>query len=239
MTEGDRKEKLAERVNDLELELRKKDNQLNTYLDKIEGLEVEIMKYEEMFDEKFPKSTMKKAQEEKLNIELDAKDREIRDLKDRLGFLMIEKIELQKKFELETKKNSNSSVISVEELREKEKTPLNLLLHDLQDKINKQESIIRRLKSKDIGSEEFNEKLMQKDKEIEMLTDQIADLKDKLEKKPSHIDVKPEKTNGGISKSLLEELQNSLNKVKRQNDDLKKKLDKYEKKDKKKKEQKE
>ncbi|MFX0048362.1 MAG: hypothetical protein ACFE8G_09360, partial [Candidatus Hermodarchaeota archaeon] len=72
-----------------------------------------------------------------------------------------------------------------------------------------------------------------------MLTDQIADLKERLEKKPSYIDAKPEKTNDGISKSLLEELQNSLNKVKRQNDELKDKLNKYEKKDKKKKEQKE
>lgn len=239
MTEGDKVDKLESRINDLELELRKRDNQLNAYLDKIEGLEIEVMKYEEMFDKKAPKSTMKNANEEKLNIELDAKDREIRDLKDRLGFLRMEKIELQKKLELETKKTSNSSVISVEELREKEKAPLNLLLHDLQDKINKQESIIRRLKSKDIGSEEFNEKLIQKDKEIEMLTDQIADLKERLEKKPSHIDAKPEKTNDGISKSLLEELQNSLNKVKRQNDELKNKLNKYEKKDKKKKEQKE
>ncbi|MFX1446881.1 MAG: hypothetical protein ACFFCG_01950 [Promethearchaeota archaeon] len=239
MTEGDKVDKLESRINDLELELRKRDNQLNAYLDKIEGLEIEVMKYEEMFDKKAPKSTTKNANEEKLNIELDAKDREIRDLKDRLGFLRMEKIELQKKLELETKKTSNSSVISVEELREKEKAPLNLLLHDLQDKINKQESIIRRLKSKDIGSEESNEKLIQKDKEIEMLTNQIADLKERLEKKPSHIDAKPEKTNDGISKSLLEELQNSLNKVKRQNDELKNKLNKYEKKDKKKKEQKE
>jgi chromosome segregation ATPase len=91
------------------------------------------------------------------------------------------------------------------------------------------------LKSKDIGNDEFNEKLNVKDKEIEMLTDQIADLKEGLKKKPSQSNVEPEKTNGVISKSLLEELQKSLNKVKRQNDELKKKLDKYEKKDKKKK----
>ncbi|MBY8988656.1 MAG: hypothetical protein KGD61_09400, partial [Candidatus Lokiarchaeota archaeon] len=93
--------------------------------------------------------------------------------------------------------------------------------------------------SKDIGNDEFNEKLIEKDKNIEMLTDQITDLKENLEKKPIQIDVGPKKTDGTISKSLLEELQKSLNKVKRQNDDLKKKLDKYEKKDKKKKEHKE
>ena len=238
MTEESR-DNLEARVHDLENEIKKKDIQLNTYLDKIEGLEVEIMKYEEMFDEKAPKSKMKKAKEEKLNLELEAKDREIRELKDRMGFLRMEKIELQKKLDLEIKKNSNSSVISVEALREKDKAPLNNLLQELQTKINKQESMIRRLKSKDIGSDEFNEKLTEKDKEIEMLTAQIAILKENLQKKPPQLKEEPKQTNGVISKSLLEELQNSLNKVKRQKDELKKKLTKYEKKDKKKKDAKE
>ena len=236
MTEEDN---LNKKISDLELELKKKENEINTYLDKIEDFEVEIMNYEEMFDEKTPKKKLKKALEEKLNLEIGGKDREIRELKDRMGFLRMEKIELQKKLDLEIKKASNSSVINVDELREKEKAPLNSLLHELQDKINKQESIIRRLKSKDIGSEEFNEKMQKKDEEIEVLTDQITDLKENLEKKPTQIEVKPKKTKGGISKNLLEDLQNNLNKVKRQNDDLKKKLGKYEKKDKKKKGQKE
>ena len=236
MTEEDN---LNKKISDLELELKKKENEINTYLDKIEALEVEIMNYEEMFDEKTPKKKLKKALEEKLNLELSNKDREIRELKDRMGFLRMEKIEIQKKLELEIKKTSSSSVINVDELREKEKSPLNSLLQELQDKINKQESIIRRLKSKDIGSDEFNEKIREKDEEIEVLTDQIADLKENLEKKPTQIEAKPKKTKGGISKSLLEDLQNNLNKVKRQNDDLRKKLGKYEKKNKKKKDQKE
>jgi chromosome segregation ATPase len=236
MTEEDN---LNKKISDLELELKKKENEINTYLDKIEAFEVEIMNYEEIFDEKTPKKKLKKALEEKLNLELSNKDREIRELKDRMGFLRMEKIEIQKKLELEIKKTSSSSVIDVDELREKEKSPLNSLLQELQDKINKQESIIRRLKSKDIGSDEFNEKIREKDEEIEVLTDQIADLKENLEKKPTQIEAKPKKTKGGISKSLLEDLQNNLNKVKRQNDDLRKKLGKYEKKNKKKKDQKE
>ena len=51
-----------------------------------------------------------------------------------------------------------------------------------------------------------------------MLTDQIADLKENLEKKPIQPEIKPEKTSRDISKNLLEELQNSLNKLKRQNE---------------------
>ena len=59
MTE-ENKDNLRARLHDLENELRKRDNQLNAYLDKIEDLEVEIMKYEEMFDVKAPKWKMKK-----------------------------------------------------------------------------------------------------------------------------------------------------------------------------------
>jgi hypothetical protein len=156
-----------------------------------------------------------------------------------MGFLRMEKIELQKNLDLETKKTTSSSVISVEELREKEKEPLNLLLHELQRKINKQESVIRRLKSKDVGSNDFNEKLIEKDKEIKLLTDQIAALKVELAKNPSQIEVIPENSNPPISKNLLEDLQRSLNKVKLQNEKLNKKLEKYQKKEKKKKEDKE
>ena len=223
------------KIQELQAELAKKEMQFNTLLDKIDGHEVEIMKYEEMFDENAPKSKMKKAKEEKLNIELDAKDREIRELKDRMGFLRKEKIEVQKKFELEVKKNSDSSVISVEEIREKEKAPLNVLLQELQDKINKQESIIRKLKSKDLGSDDYNEILKEKDLTIETLTEQIADLNNTIAETPPAIELEVEPPRDNISKILLEELQSNLNKVKRRNEELKKKLEKYEKKDKSKK----
>ena len=96
MTEEDR-DNLEKKNNDLESELIAKENQIDEYLDKIEELENTIMNYDKMFDEKSSKSKIKKAMGEKLNTELDAKDREIRELKDRMGFLRMEKIELQKK----------------------------------------------------------------------------------------------------------------------------------------------
>jgi len=228
-------EKLLRKIQDLHSELEKKEIQINSYLDKIDGHEVEIMKYEQMFDENAPKSKIKKAKEEKLNLEIAAKDREIRELKDRMGFLRKEKINLQKNYELECKKNTETSVISVEELRKNEKAPLNVLLQELQNKINKQESMIRRLKRKDIGSDEYNEILAEKDKKIEMLTDQIADLNDNLSKSASDRELDEKPPSNGISKILLEELQNNLTKIKRRNAELKKKLAKYEKKDKSKK----
>ncbi|GAI75967.1 unnamed protein product, partial [marine sediment metagenome] len=70
------------------------------------------------FDENAPKKKIKKAKEDKFNIELDVKDREIRELKNRMGFLRKEKLELQKTHD-NFVRTTDSSVISVEELREK------------------------------------------------------------------------------------------------------------------------
>jgi chromosome segregation ATPase len=226
MTEEDN---LRKRINELQLELNKKDNEINLYLDKIDGFEEEIMRYEEMFDEKAPKKKMKKIKEEKLNIELDVKDREVRELKNRMGFLRKEKMEIQKKHD-NLVRTADSSVISVEELREKDKPPLNLLLHELQDKLNKQESLIRRLKRKDLGSDEYNENLREKDEKIELLTDKITDLTEKIENSSSQIE--PKLVDNKNTKNLLEDLQKKLNKAKRQNEELKKVVTKYEKKDK-------
>ena len=225
MTEED---KLRKKINDLKLELNKKDNEINLYLDKIDGFEEEVMRYEEIFDEKAPKKKMKKAKEEKLKIELDAKDREVRELKNRMGFLRKEKMALQKEYD-NFVRTTDSSVISVEEIREKDKPPLNILLHELQDKLNKQESLIRRLKRKDLGNDEYNEKIREKDEKIDLLTDKITDLTEKIENNSSQIEPNYDK------KNLLEELQKKLNKAKRINEELKQVITKYEKNDKSKK----
>jgi len=230
MTEEDN---LRKRINDLQLELSKKDNEINLYLDKIDGFEEEVMKYEEILNEKASKGKLKKGKEGKLNIELSVKDREIRDLKNRMGFLRKEKIGIQKKHDNLIRSTSNSSVISVEELREKDKPPLNILLHELQEKLNKQESLIKRLKSKDLGSDEYNQKLRVKDEKIELLTDKIADLTEKIENSSSQIGTNHVDNN--VTKNLTEELQKKLNAAKRQNEELKKVITTYEKKDKSKK----
>ncbi|GAI62567.1 unnamed protein product, partial [marine sediment metagenome] len=197
-----------------------------------DGFEEEVMRYAEMFDENAPKKKIKKAKEDKFNIELDVKDREIRELKNRMGFLRKEKLELQKTHD-NFVRTTDSSVISVEELREKNKPPLNILLHELQDKLNKQESLIRRLKNKDLGSYKYNEKIREKDEKIELLTDKIAELTEKIANSSSQIE--PNHFDNKVSQNLLEDLQKNLNKAKRQNEELKKDIIKYEKKDKSKK----
>lgn len=227
MTEEDN---LRKKIKELQSELTKKTNEANLYLDKIDGYEEEVMRYEEMFDENAPGKKIKKAKEEKLNIELDAKDREIRELKNRMGFLRKEKMELQKTHDNLVRSTTDSSVISVEELREKDKPPLNILLHELQDKLNKQESLIRRLKSKDFGKDDYNEKIREKDEKIEFLTDKITELTGKIENSSSQIETN--QVDNVNTKNLLQDLQKKLNKAKRQNEELKKVIAKNEKKDK-------
>ncbi len=223
MTEENNLKKQLER---LQLELNKKDGEISKYLDNIEYLEDEIMKLEELIPDKKSKKQSKKGKVSKLLIELEAKEKEIRDLKDRMGFLRKEKIDAQK--ELETIKNSengSSSVIRVEDLRAKQ--PLNILVKELQDKINKQESLIKKLKRTGKADiDDYSDVVEEKDKKIDSLTGELSILKEQLDKASS---TNESKSSENIKKGLLEDLQETLTKVKRQNEDLKNKLEKYEK----------
>jgi hypothetical protein len=85
----------------------------------------------------------KKSKDSKSAILIEEKEKEIRDLKDKMGFLRKEKVQLQQKVEQFIKENPNSTVIRIEE----EEQPLEILIKELQDKINKQNFVIRDLQS--------------------------------------------------------------------------------------------
>ena len=221
MTEEDNLKKENDR---LKRELDNKNGEITDLLDKVEYLEDEIMKLEQLIPDKKSKKS-KKGKQSKLSIELEVKEKEIRDLKDRMGFLRKEKIDVQKELEsIKSSGNSSSSVIRVEDLRDKQ--PLNILVKELQDKINKQESIIKRFKRSGKGEIEDNTELIEeKEKEIENLKREISSLNRKLEEvKPSD----ESKSSENITKVLLKDLQETLTKVKRQNEELKKKLKQFE-----------
>ncbi len=222
-------EKLLKKLDELKKDLDKKDNEIIGYVDKIDNLEEEIMKLHELMSEEPSKKKSKKVKESKLQSELDAKNREIRELKDRMGFLRKDKLEAQKKLDNIKLLEKSTSVIRVEDLREK--APLNILVKELQDKINKQESLIRKLKLKNIGSSDFSEVLREKEEEIESLKLQLTESNRKLEKNESVSEIvvndSAAVTSTNISKNLLEELQNKLNKTKRENNELKQKLESY------------
>ena len=226
-------DELRSRLNQLQSQINEKDNEIVNYLAKIEILEEQVMKLENITSGKPSKKSSKKVQESKLTAELKEKDQEIRDLKNRMGFLRKEKIDLQKEFEKFKDKFKESSVIRVEEVRDK--APLNILVKELQEKLNKSQSLIRTLQSEAYGNDDIGEVLKEKDVEIDSLNSKIKELEQNLDKtrnKP-----KSDSTND-VKKELIEDLQKQLSKAKSENENLKKDLAKLQKKSKDKKKEK-
>ena len=207
MTEDSLKAKISELENQLEY----KDKEIIGYLEKIEHLEDTIMRLETLIPDKVREDSKKgkKITDSKLAIELDDKEKEIRDLKNKMGFLRKEKIQLQHELEKYTKKQTDSTVIRIEEKKE----PLEPLVKELNLKINKQQMIIKKLKE-EIKKEEIN-----------ALKLKIDDLEKELEESKSIARMQIDDSSRTI-KRLQNKLQttSSKRKVKR----LKSKLNKYE-----------
>ncbi|MFX1390184.1 MAG: hypothetical protein ACFE9Z_09000 [Promethearchaeota archaeon] len=219
---------LKNQINELKSQFDQKNMENHNLLDRIEELEDTIMRLEALIPEEDgkKKSRKKQAFDSKLAIELDEKDRQIRDLKNNMGFLRKEKMQLQQELNNFKSKESDSSVIRVEDLRSK--PPLNVLVKELQDKVNKQRSIIDRLMS--TSNDDKIEKLNQKEEEIKLLKSEILGLNEKIKE----ISAKSGDRNRDlITKSLIEDLQNQLTKSKMNANNLKEKLDKFQKKSKK------
>jgi chromosome segregation ATPase len=222
-------ENLRKQLTRCQSELEEKNTEIMGYLDEIEQLEEEVMRYEEVVGEKATKKKSKKAVESMLQINIDAKDREIRDLKDRMGALRKKNTGLQVELE-QLKMNMDSSVIRVEDLRKKDKPPLNALLQDLQDKIKKKDSIIRKLKQESSDNEDNNVILSEKESLINSLNEKIEDLTGKLEDRETIAPPVQSKSQDNVTKGLIEDLQITLKKKNRKIEELNKKLSKYEKK---------
>ncbi|MFX1478770.1 MAG: hypothetical protein ACFFCI_11630, partial [Promethearchaeota archaeon] len=130
-------------------------------------LEDTIMKLEPLIpdDDESKKSKKQRTKDTKLSIELKEKENEIRDLKNRMGYLRKEKVQLQQELEKLKGKKSDSIVIRTEDFRDK--TPLDTLVKELQNKVNTQKSTIENLKQEYINASEFDDKLKEKEKAIE------------------------------------------------------------------------
>ncbi|MFW9781741.1 MAG: hypothetical protein ACFFFB_05595 [Candidatus Heimdallarchaeota archaeon] len=227
---NDKIRKLEDKIRNLESELSKKIKEIDQLEDINEELEDTLMKFESFTPEEGTKKKSKKmlAAKSRFEFELKEKEKEIRDLKNRMGFLRKDYTQLQEEYDRFKTAMKESSVIRVEELREQ--SPLNSLVAELQDKVNKQRSIINNLDYKLKGLAELDEKLKEKDITIEAYIAEINELNQKINELSSVSESEP---NESIAKKLIEDLQNQLNKAKRQILDLKQKLTKSEKKSKK------
>jgi chromosome segregation ATPase len=211
---------LEKELTELREKLQEKDVSINSYLDRIELLEDNILKLESLIDEAQSKGgsfDSEKVQETKLTIELAEKDKKLRELKDKMGFLRKENLTFRKKLEALEKaseKGASKSTIEIEE----ETPTMNALIKELQSKINKQKQLINELQKEGgayASSSKYEEKLEEKDKKIEELEVKLESLS---EKEPSDV----------ITKSLTEELQMKLNRTRQQLKSLQEKLNQYE-----------
>ena len=209
---------LKARISELEGEINKKSKEIHNLLDRIEELEDNIMRLEALIPEEDTKKKSRKQQavDSKLAIELDEKDRQIRELKNNMGFLRKEKVQLQQELDKIKSQQGESSVIRVEDLRKT--SPLNMLVKELQDKVNNQRSIINKLRFQKVGSEDLSNQLIQKKDELEKLRSENVALKQKVEEYNS---VSKDKSNDSIPKELIGDLQSQLTKSKRQITELK------------------
>lgn len=243
------------RIDELELQLESKDKEIIGYLEKIGHLEDTIIRLEALVPDKIRKESKMKGKivgDSKLAIEMDDLEKQVRDLKNKMGFLRKEKIELQRELEKYTKKNSKSTVIRIEEKKE----PLETLVKELMLKINKQQQLINKLKADDKKEEieelkskiaklneeleqakastkietegkkveDFSVELNKKNLKIKDLKKTISTLKAAQKGEASNLEVESsEKT----LKALSEELQHKLNTAKAQNKKLQEQLKEY------------
>jgi chromosome segregation protein len=224
---------LKSRITTLEMDLDKRELENYTHLETIEHLEDVIMKLESLIPEEDndKKNKKQKLSDSKLALDLKGRDLEIRDLKNRMGFLRKEKVQLQQELERLKRESSESNVIRTEDIRSK--PPLEILVKDLQDKVNKQKSMIESLKREYIDVSEFDKKIKEKEDAIErkmanFLQTQIDDQGKIIESKNKEID--DLKTNVENMKNKVEVLEVQLNMKDQRIKELNKKLGKTRKK---------
>lgn len=209
---------LKNQIRKLNFEIDKKNQEINLYLDKIHDYEEELMELHELISKTPSQENVLKLIESKFTFELKEKEKEIRDLKNRMGFLRQEKTSLQRDLE-EIKITSKSSAKSIEEIREEQKfvkilLNLETLTKELRKKLYMQEIIMGNLKKE----------IEEKEKDIKYLNLTIKELNQELRNRNSIVEGK---INKKIKKELKNGLQKELKKSKKQIDDLRYKLNKY------------
>lgn len=231
-------ETLKIKIRELESELNERDlkiDQLKKTIDQLEDdvetredtiMELEALK--ELEEGATKKSKKIQAAESRFAYDLEGKEKYIRDLKNSMGMLRKDYTQLQQEHKKLKNSLEESSVIRVEDLREK--SPLNALVADLQDKVNKQKSVINNLEYQLKETAETNQKLKERDEIIEAYKSEIHNLNQKIQQFSSN---SQNESIDSITKNLIEDLQKELHKSKRIIIDLKQKLSKYDKKSKK------
>lgn len=231
-------ESLINKIRELESKLNEKDHKINQLKKTIDQLEddvetredtiMELEAIKELEEGATKKSKKIQAAESRFAYELEEKEKYIRDLKNSMGMLRKDYTQTQQEYEKLKNSLEETSVIRVEDLRKK--PPLNALVADLQDKVNKQKSIINSLEYQLKETTKISQKLKERDEVIEAYKSEIDELNQKIQ---NFSTTSKNESHDSITKNLIEDLQKELTKSKRVVIDLKQKLSKYDKKSKK------
>ena len=231
-------ESLINKIRELESKLNERDHKINQLKKTIDQLEddvetredtiMELEAIKELEEGATKKSKKIQAAESRFAYELEEKEKYIRDLKNSMGMLRKDYTQTQQEYERLKNSLEETSVIRVEDLRKK--APLNALVADLQDKVNKQKSIINSLEYQLKETTKISQKLKERDEVIEAYKSEIDELNQKIQ---NFSTTSKNESHDSITKNLIEDLQKELTKSKRVVIDLKQKLSKYDKKSKK------
>jgi predicted RNase H-like nuclease (RuvC/YqgF family) len=131
---------LKRQITDLTLKLEQMEIENEMLIKQIQDLEDELLEFHGIIAEGVSFENIERVLESKFKFELKAKDREIRDLKNKLGFLRKEKLELERKLEEFTQSKINSSVLRVEDIRREQ---------SLEHKVKIIESLEQQVKDRD------------------------------------------------------------------------------------------
>ncbi|MBY9006932.1 MAG: hypothetical protein KGD63_09245 [Candidatus Lokiarchaeota archaeon] len=214
-------------ITKLERELTEREDEINNHLDRVEYLENNILQLESLIKEAESEGKIdpKKFLNTQLKIEVEEKDKEIRVLKNNLGFIRKENMNLKKEIELMNRGERHTYSVMQ---KDTDNEPLHALIKELQTKINKQQTEISKLRNhtsdNKIQTHDFEKGLEEKDSTIKKLNLEVINLQKKsVELKPKS-KIQIPKT---ISNDVTEMLQDKLNKSRRQVEILEKKISEF------------
>jgi len=214
--------RLNNQIQELKLELNKRNSEINNYIEKIHDFEEELIELDVKISDNPSLDEIHKIVKSKFKFELKDKEREIRELKNNMGFLRKEKLAAQRELE-HIKQEKAKSVLNVEEIRKKEQFTKELQTlessnRELRYKLNQQETLIKNLKNE---LEMVNIKYEQRESLLEQLNSSLSKLKQELKIKKSIIEGRADKN---IIRGVNRSLQKKVNKYKNQIEELKRRL---------------
>lgn len=188
---------LIAEIDQLRKEVNIKDNENSSLVSEIEDLKDTLKIFEEAQAEFGEGEAI--SGDKKLQIELEIRDKELRELKNKMGVLRKEKIQIQQQLEQEVKKTGKR--VSAPIVGGEGSDALQSLVKDLQGKLNKQRLVITRLKQENIEKTSLVEVEVRKrikgdqDREIIDLTSnaetnkkELIELKNLLETKSAELE---------------------------------------------------